>query len=110
MLKTLNFFVVDILETKVELEDPLPVRQVRELYKECRATGRILPIFLAALHAVQVCHTTIRCVLYLEVFCIVLVKEKRKKKYIYIYIYIYITQVSTHWKKSENTIMHKQSM
>jgi len=68
--------VVDILETKVELEDPLPVRQVRELYKECTATGRILTTFLAALHTVQVRHTATSCMLYLEVFCIMLVKKE----------------------------------
>jgi len=33
--------IQDILETKVELEDPLPVRQMRELYKECTATGSV---------------------------------------------------------------------
>jgi hypothetical protein len=59
-MQALKFFVVDILETKVEVEDPLPVRQVRDLYKECTATGMILTLFLATLHTVRVCHTTTR--------------------------------------------------
>jgi len=49
---------------------------MRELYKECTATGRILTIFLAALHTAQVCHTTTRCMLFPDLFCIMPVNKE----------------------------------
>ncbi|GFG29216.1 hypothetical protein Cfor_09736 [Coptotermes formosanus] len=39
--KMIGTDIQDILESKVETDDPLPVRQVRELYKACTATDDI---------------------------------------------------------------------
>ena len=50
---------VDILETKVAIDDPLPVHQVRELYKACLATGRNFTTIHAASHII--CHTIMSC-------------------------------------------------